>query len=30
MEFNTIKYESPEDGIGLITLNRPDRLNAII
>jgi len=29
MEFNTIKYESPEDGIGLITLNRPDRLNAI-
>ena len=30
MEFNTIKYENPEDGIGLITLNRPDRLNAII
>jgi enoyl-CoA hydratase len=29
MEFNTIKYESPEDGIGLITLNRPDQLNAI-
>ena len=29
MEFNTIKYETPEDGIGLITLNRPDRLNAI-
>ena len=29
MEFNTIKYESPVDGIGLITLNRPDRLNAI-
>ena len=29
MEFNTIKYESPEDGLGLITLNRPDRLNAI-
>ena len=29
MQFNTIKYESPKDGIGLITLNRPDRLNAI-
>jgi enoyl-CoA hydratase len=29
MELNTIKYKSPKDGIGLITLNRPDRLNAI-
>jgi enoyl-CoA hydratase len=29
MEFNTINYESPRDGIGLITLNRPKRLNAI-
>jgi enoyl-CoA hydratase len=29
MEFNTIKYETPEAGIGLITLNRPQRLNAI-
>ena len=29
MQFNTIKYKSPKDGIGLITLNRPDRLNAI-
>ena len=29
MEFNTLKYENPKDGIGLITLNRPDRLNAI-
>jgi len=30
MEFNTIRFEEPEPGIGLITLNRPDRLNAII
>jgi enoyl-CoA hydratase len=29
MEFDTIKFEEPENGIGLITLNRPDRLNAI-
>ena len=29
MEFSTIKFEEPEPGIGLITLNRPDRLNAI-
>jgi enoyl-CoA hydratase len=29
MEFNTIKYDTPRNGIGRITLNRPDRLNAI-
>jgi enoyl-CoA hydratase len=29
MEFNTIAFESPEAGIGLITLSRPERLNAI-
>ena len=29
MKFNTIRFEEPEPGIGLITLNRPDRLNAI-
>lgn len=29
MEFGTIKFEEPENGIGLITLNRPDKLNAI-
>lgn len=29
MEFNTIEYDYPEDGIGRITLNRPERLNAI-
>ncbi len=29
MKFNTIKFETPEAGIGLITLNRPQRLNAI-
>jgi enoyl-CoA hydratase len=29
MDFSTIKFETPQDGIGLITLNRPDRLNAI-
>lgn len=29
MEFKTITFEEPEQGIGLITLNRPDRLNAI-
>jgi enoyl-CoA hydratase/carnithine racemase len=28
MEFETIKMEMPEPGICLITLNRPDRLNA--
>jgi enoyl-CoA hydratase/carnithine racemase len=29
MEFKTIKYKEPEPGVGLITLNRPDRLNAL-
>jgi enoyl-CoA hydratase len=29
MEFKTITYENPMDGVGLITLNRPKRLNAI-
>jgi enoyl-CoA hydratase len=29
MQFNTIKYDTPRDGIGRITLNRPERLNAI-
>ncbi len=29
MEFKTIRYQEPEPGIGLITLNRPDRLNAL-
>jgi enoyl-CoA hydratase len=29
MEFETIKFDTPEEGIGLITLNRPERLNAI-
>lgn len=29
MKFSTIKFEEPETGIGLITLNRPDRLNAL-
>jgi enoyl-CoA hydratase/carnithine racemase len=29
MQFNTIKYDNPQDGIGRITLNRPERLNAI-
>ncbi|MBW1787167.1 MAG: enoyl-CoA hydratase/isomerase family protein, partial [Deltaproteobacteria bacterium] len=29
MNFTTIKFEEPEPGIGLLTLNRPDRLNAI-
>lgn len=29
MNFNTIKFETLQSGIGLITLNRPARLNAI-
>ncbi len=29
MEFKTIRYEEPEPEIGVITLNRPDRLNAL-
>ena len=29
MEFKTIKFTEPEPGVGLITLNRPDRLNAL-
>ena len=29
MEFSTLKFEEPEPGIGIITLNRPDRLNAM-
>ena len=29
MKFETITFETPEEGVGLITLNRPERLNAI-
>ena len=29
MEYKTINYDIPRDGIGRITLNRPERLNAI-
>ncbi|MCP4749780.1 MAG: enoyl-CoA hydratase/isomerase family protein [Proteobacteria bacterium] len=29
MEFNTLIFEEPEPGIALLTLNRPDRLNAM-
>jgi len=29
MNYITIKYDTPRDCIGLITLNRPERLNAI-
>jgi len=29
MKFSTIRFEEPEPGIGLITLNRPDCLNAL-
>ncbi|MFW9898218.1 MAG: enoyl-CoA hydratase/isomerase family protein [Candidatus Thorarchaeota archaeon] len=29
MNFNTIKFELKENGIGILTLNRPEKLNAI-
>jgi len=29
MDYQTLLFETPEPGLGLITLNRPDRLNAI-
>ncbi len=29
MEFTTLKFEEVESGIGMLTLNRPDQLNAI-
>ncbi len=29
MEYKTIKYELRENGIGILTLNRPEKLNAI-
>ena len=29
MSYKTLTFEEPEKGIGLITLNRPERLNAI-
>ena len=29
MEFSTLKFEEPEPGIGIITLNRPGQLNAM-
>ncbi len=29
MNFETLKYELREDGIGILTLNRPDKLNAL-
>ncbi|MBC8417040.1 MAG: enoyl-CoA hydratase/isomerase family protein, partial [Desulfobacterales bacterium] len=29
MKFDTLRFEEPEAGIGLITLDRPDRLNAV-
>ena len=29
MEFETIKFELKENGIGIVTLNRPDKLNAM-
>ena len=29
MEFETIKFELREDGIGILSLNRPEKLNAI-
>jgi enoyl-CoA hydratase len=29
MKFETLKFETPETGIGVITMNRPERLNAL-
>jgi enoyl-CoA hydratase/carnithine racemase len=29
MQYNTIKFELRDDGIGILALNRPDKLNAI-
>ncbi|MEW5721560.1 MAG: enoyl-CoA hydratase-related protein [Thermodesulfobacteriota bacterium] len=29
MEFRTLKFEEPAPGLGLLTLNRPEKLNAI-
>mgnify|MGYP000229742100 FL=1 len=29
MNFETIKFELKENGIGILTLNRPDKLNAM-
>ncbi len=29
MEYETIRFQEPEAGIGLLVLNRPDRLNAL-
>ncbi len=29
MQYNTIKFELHDDGIGIVALNRPDKLNAI-
>jgi len=29
LDFKTIKFELREDGIGILTLNRPDKLNAL-
>ena len=29
MNFETIKFELKEDGIGILTLNRPEKLNEI-
>ena len=29
MKFETLKFDIPEDGIGVITMNRPERLNAL-
>jgi enoyl-CoA hydratase/carnithine racemase len=29
MQFETLKFDNPEPGIGVITMNRPERLNAL-